>query len=565
MPETETTATPQAADAELSPDSMDAPALSFGGQTAGRIAGAAGIVTASVILSRFLGFLREWTVAHQVGSNAATDAFYSAFTLPDFLNYLVAGASLSVIFIPVFTKYVAEGKEEEGWHVFSTVVTFMALLMLLFVIVAEIFAPHLVEITSPGFAPSEKARVVFLTRLMLPAQICIVLGSIMAAVQYTKHQFLFPSLATVVYNACVVLGGWTLARHIGMTGFALGVLVGTFCGNLLLQVYGTTRAKARFRPNLDLGHPGFKLFLKLAVPIMLALSLTFTDNWIIRWFGSYLQPASITWLQYGKILMQVPLTSLGQALGVVSFPILARLYSEGKLDELDRTLSAALKGLLAMMIPVSALLIAQSEPVIYLVFSHTRLHGPDFHSTGVALALFSLGMFAWAGQYLVSRGFFAMHNSWTPAVVGTATTLASLPVYAYLVHREGYRGLALASSLGIAGFMLVLFVLLNWKLKSRTVRSNVVFFFKTAAASVVAGGATYLVNQQLEVHIPWRSTVGAFVLLAVGSSVGLGVTAVLAKLLRIEEFNTQLERLIRVVRRRLAGARLPQPAARVAD
>ena len=565
MPEIGTDANPLAADPEISAASLDEPAPSLGGQTAGRIAGAAGIVTVSVILSRLLGFLREWTVAHQVGSNAATDAFYSAFTLPDFLNYLVAGASLSVIFIPVFTKYLAEGKEEEGWHVFSTVITFMAMLMLLFVGVGELFAPHLVEITSPGFASAEKARVVFLTRLMLPAQICMVLGSIMAAVQYTKHQFLFPSLATVVYNAFVVLGGWTLARHIGMTGFALGVLVGALCGNLLLQVYGTTRAKARFRPNLDLRHPGFKLFLKLAVPIMLALSLTFTDNWIIRWFGSYLQAASITWLQYGKILMQVPLTSLGQAVGVVSFPILARLYSEGKLDELDRTLSAALKGLLAMMIPVSALVIAQSEPVVYLVFSHTRLRGPDFHSTGLALALFSLGMFAWAGQYLLSRGFFAMHNSWTPAVVGTATTVASLPLYTILVHRYGYRGLALASSLGIAGFMLALFVLLNWKLKSRTVRSNIVFFFKTSAASLVAGWGTYQLDQRLEAHIPWHSTVGSFVLLAIGTSVGLGLSALLAKLLHIQEFNAQLEKLLRIVRRRLGAARRPQPVVPIAD
>jgi len=71
--------------------------------------------------------------------------------------------------------------------------------------------------------------------------------------------------------------------------------------------------------------------------------------------------------------MQVPLTSLRQAVGVMSFPILARRYSEGRLDELDRTLSAALKGPLAMMIPVTALVIAQSEPVVYLVFSHTRL------------------------------------------------------------------------------------------------------------------------------------------------------------------------------------------------
>ena len=179
----------------------------------------------------------------------------------------------------------------------------------------------------------------------------------------------------------------------------------------------------------------------------------------------------------------------------------------------------------------------------------------------MALALFAIGMFAWAGQYLLSRGFFAIHNSWTPALVGTAVTLASLPMYAYLVHHYGYRGLALASSLGIAGFMAVLFVLLNWKLKSRTVGSNLVFFLKITAASAVAGCATYLVDQWLETHIPWHSMPGAFVLLALGSSVGLAITALLAKLLRIQEFNAQIEKLLTILRRRLGGAaRRPQPA-----
>lgn len=527
--------------------------------SAGRLAGAAGIVTASVILSRFLGFLREWTVAHQVGSNATTDAYYAAFTLPDFLNYLLAGASLSVIFIPVFTKYMAQGEEDEGWRVFSTVITFMSILLVMAVGAGEIFAPQLINITTPGFAAAEKAHVIFYTRLMLPAQFCFVLGSILQAVQYAKHQFLVPSLALVIYNSFIVIGGWTLARHVGMTGFALGVLTGAILGNLLLQIYGARRAGARFRPNLRLGHPGFKLFLKLAVPIMLALSLTFTDNWIIRWFGSYLHAASITWLQYAKILMQVPLTSLGQAVGVVSFPIMSRLYSEGKLDELDRTLSAALKGMLAMMLPISALLMAQSEPFVYLVFSHTRLKGPDFHATGIALALFALGMFAWAGQYLLSRGFFAIHNSWTPAVVGTAVTLVSLPAYRYLVHHHGYWGLALASSIGITGFMLALFVLLNRATKSQSVRANVVFFVKTTAASAVAGYATYFVDQRLEAYLPWRSMTGAFVLLVIGSSVGLAITLLLAKLLRIQEVNAHLTRVTKMIQRRVLGAR-PQPA-----
>ena len=121
-----------------------------------QIAGATAIVMVSVLLSRLLGFWREWAVAHQVGSNATTDAYYAAFTLPDFLNYLVAAGSLSVTFIPVFSKYMAEKNEEEGWRVFSIVVSFMGLVMIGVVIIAEIFAPGIVSLIAPGFGVAEK-------------------------------------------------------------------------------------------------------------------------------------------------------------------------------------------------------------------------------------------------------------------------------------------------------------------------------------------------------------------------------------------------------------------------
>src|SRR5690348_10231088 len=169
-----------------------------------RIAQSTGIVMASVLASRLLGFFREWTVAHQVGSNAITDSYYAAFTLPDFLNYLVAAGSLSLTFIPVFAQYVAEDREEEGWRVFSTVICVMGLAL---VALAEILAPELAALIAPGFGPAAKARLIFLTRLMLPAQVCFYLGGILSAVQYAKGQFVVPSLAPLIYNLGVILGG----------------------------------------------------------------------------------------------------------------------------------------------------------------------------------------------------------------------------------------------------------------------------------------------------------------------------------------------------------------------
>jgi putative peptidoglycan lipid II flippase len=507
-----------------------------------RIAAATGIVMASVLLSRILGFFREWTVAHQVGANASTSAYYTAFTLPDFLNYLIAGGSLSVTFIPVFAKYVTEQREDEGWRVFSTVVTVMGLVLVTFVVFGEIFAAHLVKYIAPGFKPAELQQTIFLTRLMLPAQICFYEGSILSAVQYAKGQFVIPSLAPLVYNIGIIIGGVLLSPRIGITGFAVGVLGGAIVGNFLLQIYGAHRAGASYVPNFNVRHPGFWMFLKLSIPIMLALSLSFVDDWIIRWFGSYLQPASITWLSYGKTLMRVPLGLVGQAIGVASFPILAQLYSERKMNDLNRILNSTFKALIFLLLPMSALIIAQSEPLVYLAFSRTRLHGPDLTATASALAFFSLGLFAWGAQNILARGFYATRDTITPAVVGTLTTLLSLPVYWLLVRRLDFRGLALASTIGIVLYTIILFALLGRRTGNPEEASLVVFFLKVAVTSGIAGYACYRLAGWLEGFIAWQHIGGALILLALTTAAGVLLLGVLLKIFRVPELDAYLRR-----------------------
>jgi putative peptidoglycan lipid II flippase len=509
----------------------------------GRIAKASGIVMAGVLVSRLLGFLREWTVAHQIGSNSITDSYYAAFTLPDFLNYLVAAGALSVTFIPVFSHYLAEKQEDEGWYAFSTVVTVMGLALVALVGIGEVYAPELVGAIAPGFAPEAKARAVFLTRLMLPAQIFFYLGSILSAVQYAKAQFIIPSLAGVVYNLGVILGGVLLSARIGITGFAVGVLVGALTGNLLLQIHGARQAGARFTPNLDIRHPGFRWFIKLSIPIMLALSLSATDDWIIRWFGSYLVPASITWLTYAKSLMRVPLGVVGMSVGVASFPFMAQLYAEGKLDQLSRTLSATLKGLLLLLVPISALTIAQSAPLVFFVFSHTRLRGPDFEATAATLRVFSLGMFAWALQNILARAFYAARDTITPAVVGTGLTFLSLPVYWGLVRHFQHLGLAFASSLGIIAYTVILFLLLNRRIRNPEGHALLIFLLKICVVSALAGVACFKLNNWLGSLLGWQTTHQALLVLVIVSSVGLVLVALFAKLLRVKEFEDYFKRL----------------------
>ncbi len=498
---------------------------------------------AGVLASRILGFFRQWTVAHEIGVNAATDAYNAAFTLPDFLNYLVAGGALSVTFIPVFARYIAESQEDEGWHVFSTVLSVMGIALILLVAVGEFLAPHIARAIAPGFKPAEMAQTVFLTRLMLPAQFCFYLGGILSAVQYAKSQFFVPSLAPVIYNLAIISGGFLLASRIGITGFSVGVLAGAFIGNFLLQIYGARRAGAHFTPNFDVRHPGFRLFIKLSIPIMLALSLVFTDDWIIRWFASYLAQGSITWLSYGKTLMRVPLAVVGQAVGVASFPFLAQLYSEKRYAELNRLLNDTLRGLLLLLIPISALTIALNRPLVYFVFSDTRLRGADFNATASALAFFSLGMFAWGAQNILARGFYATRNTLIPAIAGTAITLLNLPVYDDLAHHMQYRGLALASSVGIVAYAVALFFLLSRRTANREASGVTVFFAKIVAASAIGGLVSFELARWLESRIVWRNMVGSLLVLVPAAVLGFLVVVGTAKVMRIRELEALLRQL----------------------
>lgn len=510
-----------------------------------RIAQSAGIVMASVLASRILGFLRDWTVAHQIGSNAVTDTYYAAFTLPDVLNYLVAGGSLSLTFIPVFSKYAAENREQEGWRVFSTVITVMGLLLLVLVALGEVFAPQLVPLLAPGFDPEQRTRVVFLTRVMLPAQVCFYLGSILSAVQYAKGRFIVPSLAPVIYNLGIILGGVLLSPAYGITGFAVGVLAGAVAGNLLLQVYGVARVGARFTPNLSVLDPGFRLFIKLSIPIMLALSLVFTDDWIIRWFGTYLEPASITWLTYAKTLMRVPLGFVGQAIGVASFPFLAQLYSEGRIEEMNRTLNSTLKGTILLLVPIGALTIAQSRPLVYLIFSHTRLRGPDLEATAATLVCFSIGMFAWGVQNILARAFYVRRDTITPAVAGTVVTFLTLPVYWLLVRQSQHLGLALASSMGIIAYMLVLFVLLARRTHDQETSKLIVFTLKVAVASALAASTAFALVNYLHPRLGWQTIPRALALLVISSAGGFLTMAIAARFLGISELTKYAARLMR--------------------
>ena len=492
----------------------------------------AAIVTASVFLSRVLGFFRDWTLAHQVGSNAITDAYNAAFTIPDILNYLLAGGALSITFLPVFLEYFTSERKEQAWHVFSVVLSFTCTLLVILIIVAEIYAPVLTTWIAPGFQPEQQEIVTRLTRIMLPAQAFFFIGGILSAVQYAQGQFMIPSLAPLIYNGGIITFGALLSSRLGIDAFSWGVLAGSLVGNCLIQIYGAKKLSARFRFSLDLGHAGFRRFFHLTLPIMLGFSVIFVDDWAIRWFGSYLAPASISWLNYAKRLMLVIVALFGQAAGVAAYPILTRLAAQKKWDEMREHLEDALRHVMLAVIPISVLLALLSRPAVYLLYSRTRLTTGDLDQTALALEIFLISAVAWGTQSIIGRGFYALGDTLTPTVIGSVLALASVPVYWLGQDYFTHLGLAAASSIGVIAYTAVLWAVLFRRLNIPfgTLAS---FFARAAGAAALAGLFCLLLRNGLEPRFPWTTFSGSLVQGAVVTLVFVPGFLALAMLARV--------------------------------
>src|SRR5712692_7903962 len=174
------------------------------------------LLISAVMLSRVIGYARDAYIAWAYGAGGATDAYVAAFTLPDFLNYVVAGGAASITFISIYTRFLAEKRDADAQKAFSIIITVMTAVMIVGTIVTEIFTPQFVRWMFDGFSPEQVELCVYLTRILLPAQIFFYVGGVVSAVLLSRRLFLLPALGGIFYNVFIILGGVLLASRLGI-------------------------------------------------------------------------------------------------------------------------------------------------------------------------------------------------------------------------------------------------------------------------------------------------------------------------------------------------------------
>jgi putative peptidoglycan lipid II flippase len=460
---------------------------------------AAMIMMGSVFLSRITGLLREQVLAAYGGTGFEIDAYVTAFFIPELLNHFLAGGFLSVTFIPIFQKYAVAGEYPKAWRTFSNLMTIGSLLFIILIPVAIFFTPALLGHLGPHISdPSRLPLTVRLTRIILPAQLFFYLGAFLMAVQMAERKFFLPAMAPLCYNAGIILGGVFLGPILGIEGFAWGVLIGAFTGNVLVQLPGALRIGMRFKPRIDFRDPDLSRYIILTVPLVLGVSMSFSNEIFFRLFGSWLDEGGTASVNYALRTMMIVTAVFGQASGMAFYPFMSRLAAEKRFGEITSLLQKALSRIAVFLVPVSTIMIALSYRIIALLYQHGHFGATSTARTAPVLAIYLTGAFVWSASMITVRCFYALQNTWLPMVVSSVVAAGSIPLYILFSRQLGAVGIALAGVAGMFGqFLALQFLWLHRHPGTSKRLAGVIPVFKIVVPAAAGGVVAYYLAAML--------------------------------------------------------------------
>ncbi len=417
------------------------------------------IMIVTLIASRILGWLRLSVIGATFGETRQLDAFWAAFRIPDTIFNLVVAGALTAAFIPVFTGYLAREREEEAWRVASSVMNALLLGLVAISAVMWLAAPWLVPYLVPGFIdPDQRALTVELSRIMLLSPIFMGLSSLFTGILNSYRQFLSGATAPLVYNAVIVLFAVFASPFLGIHALAFGVVVGALV-MWLVQVPELTFRRTRYSLALDLGHPGVREILALALPRTIGLGAVQIVFFVDTNLASRMPAGSLTALTYAFQLMLLPLGVFSIAISAAVFPTLSRYASLGELLRMRDALQQAIRWILFLTLPTIIVMVVLRRPIVNLLFEYGQFGPEAREATQAAFLFYAFGLAGHALVQILARTFYASKDTRTPLALTLVSIATNVVLAVLLAPAYGINGLAVANSIATlleAGLLLVL-------------------------------------------------------------------------------------------------------------
>ena len=410
-------------------------------------------VSSMTLLSRILGFVRDFVIARSFGAGLATDAFFVAFKLPNLLRRLFAEGAFSQAFVPILSEYRNKRPEEDTRQLVDRVTT--ALLSVLFAVtlLGIAVAPVLVYLSAPGFS-SDAAKfdlTVTLTRITFPYIFFMSLVALAGGILNTWNRFAVPAFTPVLLNLSFIGMALFAAPYFSQPAMALGWAV--FLGGLLqLALQVPALMKIGMLPRLtSFGtawrDEGVRRILLLMGPAVLGVSVSQISLLINTIFASFLATGSVSWLYYADRLMEFPAGLLGAALGTILLPSLSKAHAGQRSEEYSGLLDWGLRLTLLLALPASLGLAMAATPLVATLFHHGAFTANDVTQTRAALLGYSVGLTALILVKVLAPGFYASQNIRTPVKIALISLAVTQALNLALIIPFRHAGLALSISL----------------------------------------------------------------------------------------------------------------------
>ncbi|MEK7636770.1 MAG: murein biosynthesis integral membrane protein MurJ [Patescibacteria group bacterium] len=498
------------------------------------IFGGAIIVSASWVVSKILGFFREWLIAHQFGTVGA-DPIYAAFTIPDFIYGTLILGSLLTAFIPVFIAY-RQRNEDEAWRVARSILNIIVVVFAVLGAALLAFADPIIHLlVGDKFGLAAQSESAQLMRIMSFNMLLFAVSNVFAGVLQASKQFLAVSVAPIMNNLGAIFGLVVLTPRLGVAGVAWGAVVGAMlhCG---IQAVAAYRVGWRLGPTADRHHPGVKQIGKLLIPRTIGQSVTQIDQLVNVPIATRLGPSNLTIFRRANILQDFPSSIIGVSLATVAFPTFVELLAGGKKEEFIKHFSTIVRQILFIIIPLTVLFVQLRAQYVRLAFGTGGVTWNDTIATAQTLGFFALSFFAQALIPVLARSFYAMQDTVTPVRITMVAVGIDIVGSIILGFSMGVTGLALSfsiSSIINAGW---LFIALHRRVGHLDEDAIFRSAMKILAVTMIMAVAVQAVKP-VTVSFGFDLThgIGVLVQALVGTAVGLAVYGTLAGLLRLEE------------------------------
>jgi putative peptidoglycan lipid II flippase len=391
------------------------------------------LVAAGILLSRVAGLLREAATGSFLGTGVGAEAFRAALRIPNLLQNLLGEGVLSASFIPVYSKALAEGREEDAGRLAGAVAGLLLVVTSTIVLAGVVFARPLTRLFVPGFDdPARYELTVTLVRILTPGIGFLVLSAWCLGILNSHRRFFLSYVAPVVWNVAIItalVGTYALITQ-AEVALAQAMAWGAFVGSILqfgIQLPAVLRRQRGLRPSLAMDAPGVRTVLQRFGQVVMGRGGVQLAGYVDLFVASLLAFGAVAALGYAQVLYLLPISLFGMSVAASELPALSTVDREDRAALIAR-LDRGLGRVAFFVVPSSVAFVLVGDLVVATVYQGRNFTADAAAQVGVILAVYALGMLASTSSRLLQSALYGVGDTRSPAIYALLRVVLSLSV-----------------------------------------------------------------------------------------------------------------------------------------